>query len=92
MSATQEASQSFTRSIAVCICVFECLMSSCLASRLLCARCGIVQSNVLWHLLNGYMTRMFDPRLEEEILEAAKLVRTAAVRHEGARDLGMGKR
>jgi hypothetical protein len=31
-------------------------------------------SNVLWHLLNGYMTRMFDARLEEEILEAAKLV------------------
>ena len=28
----------------------------------------------LWHLLNGYMTRMFDARLEEEILEAAKLV------------------
>ena len=30
-------------------------------------------SNVLWHLLNGYMNRMFDSRLEEEILEAAKL-------------------
>jgi hypothetical protein len=31
-------------------------------------------ANVLWHLLNGYMNRMFDSRLEEEILEAAKLV------------------
>jgi hypothetical protein len=40
---------------------------------------------VLWHLLNGYMTRMFDPRLEEEILEAAKLVRRTAAKQEGTR-------
>lgn len=35
--------------------------------------CHLYSGNVLWHLLNGYMSRMFDARLEEEILEAAKL-------------------
>jgi hypothetical protein len=31
-------------------------------------------SNVLWHLLNSYMAREFDSRLQEEMIEAVKLV------------------
>jgi hypothetical protein len=31
-------------------------------------------SNVLWHLLNAYMPRELNARLQEEIIEAVKLV------------------